>query len=82
MNAFYYFFIIIITIKSIYGQETSIEECIPVNTLLGKDQSNNCCVEEGITCVDGHITKIYLNSKLYVDFNIYIYIYKSNKRNK
>eukprot|EP00833_Pecoramyces_ruminatium_P004153 jgi/Orpsp1_1/1178185/evm.model.c7180000064356.1 len=33
-------------------------ECNPVNTLLGKDKSNNCCLEKGITCENGYIIKI------------------------
>jgi len=48
--------ILIIKIIFIYGQNTAADgECKPVNTLLKKDKSNNCCLENGITCENGHI---------------------------
>jgi len=63
MNIYYYFFILIFTTKFIYGQEIAVDgECKPVNKLLHKKKSNNCCLEKGITCVNGHITKIDLSS--------------------
>ena len=34
------------------------EECLPVNTLVGKDKSFNCCDIEGVTCENGHVTKM------------------------
>jgi len=33
-------------------------ECDPVNSLLKKEKSNNCCLEEGIACENGHVTKM------------------------
>lgn len=33
-------------------------ECDPLNKLLGKDESYNCCLEDGITCNNGHITRM------------------------
>jgi len=57
---------LIITTLFVYGQSSSIaEECIPVNKLLNKDQSNNCCSEEGIKCDGNHIIEIYLTNTKY-----------------
>jgi len=59
MNIYIFVFILFVTTKFIYGQEIAADgECNPVNTLLKKDKSYNCCLEENITCVDGHITKM------------------------
>jgi len=59
MNIYIFVFVLFVSTKFIYGQEIAVDgECNPVNTLLGKDKSNNCCLEKGITCVNGHITKM------------------------
>jgi len=57
----YQFFLFSITITQIiqftYGQNTAVDgECNPVNTLLGKAQSYNCCLDINVNCQDGHIT--------------------------
>ena len=53
------FLILIIEIQFIFGQTTAADgECNPVNKLLRKPQSYNCCQREGITCENGHITKM------------------------
>jgi len=56
----YYFLLILITKTTfIYGQNTAAGgECDPVNTLLKKDKSYNCCLEEGVTCSGNHITSM------------------------
>jgi len=38
----------------------SSEECKNINSLLGKDESNNCCEMNGITCENGHIISMYI----------------------
>ena len=57
---YFIFLILTLEIQFIYGQNTAADgECIPVNKLLGKPQSNNnCCQERGITCENGHITEM------------------------
>jgi len=61
MNIFYSFFILVITIQFIYTKNLeNKEECNPINILIKKDLSNNCCSEEKITCKDGHVTEINL----------------------
>jgi len=63
MNAYYYFFILIVTINFVYAQLTGDEttvECLPVNTLLEKDGTYNCCMDKNIECENGHITIIDL----------------------
>ena len=53
------FLIIILEIQFIYGQTSASNgECNPVNKLLGKPQTSNCCQEYGITCENGRITKM------------------------
>ena len=37
--------------------ETS-KECKYINSMLEKDESYNCCTYKGITCENGHITKM------------------------
>jgi len=34
------------------------DECKYINSLLGEDDSYNCCNYGGITCEDGHITNM------------------------
>jgi len=47
---------LIISFLFVYGVDSSItEECIPVNKLLNKVQTSNCCSEDGIYCEQGHI---------------------------
>jgi len=65
-----YFLLFILSIKlmvlSVPLNETSINEkeiavdgeCNPINKLLRKYESYNCCLEEEITCSNGHITKM------------------------
>ncbi|KAL6628820.1 L domain-like protein [Neocallimastix californiae] len=38
------------------------EECKIINSLLGENESYNCCNHQRITCEDNHITEIDLNS--------------------
>eukprot|EP00833_Pecoramyces_ruminatium_P003900 jgi/Orpsp1_1/1177932/evm.model.c7180000063399.1 len=55
---------LIFAIIVVYGQNNVLtNECEPVNKLLGKDPSFDCCSYNGITCTDGHVIKIELNSK-------------------
>ncbi|OUM66442.1 hypothetical protein PIROE2DRAFT_6275 [Piromyces sp. E2] len=42
--------------------ETS-NECQYINSILKKNESYNCCQYNGITCENGHITKINLANK-------------------
>jgi len=50
-------FALIIRIMLAQGEITAVDgECIAVNKLLRAEQSNNCCLIEGITCENGHIT--------------------------
>jgi len=58
MNIFYYVIFTLITgTLFVYGLNNAVDgECIAANKLLGKEQSNNCCLEKGITCENGHIT--------------------------
>jgi len=63
MNLYIFYFILTITPKFIHGENTTTSngECEPINTLLGKNKSNNCCLETGITCDndnDGHVTEM------------------------
>jgi len=64
MNVYFYFFILVISIKLIYGQlsgeETAIDgECLPVNILLGYDRNYNCCLDHPhVACENGHITEM------------------------
>ena len=37
--------------------ETS-DECKYINSMLGEGESYNCCNYDGITCENGHITKM------------------------
>jgi len=56
MKLYYFLLVLIAKITLIYGQETAAAgECNPVNTLLKKAQLNNCCLENGIICKNGHI---------------------------
>ncbi|ORX59366.1 L domain-like protein [Piromyces finnis] len=64
MNIFILLITLIITVKCISAQSTINEECFVVNELLQKNQTYNCCQEEGVTCSnDGHITKINISGK-------------------
>jgi len=59
MNICHFFLILITVIQFIYGQNIAADgECISVNALLGKAQSNDCCLENGILCENGHITSM------------------------
>jgi len=59
MNIYCIFLILILEIQFIYGQTTSSDgECNPVNKLIGKPQTNNCCQERYIECENGHVTKM------------------------
>jgi len=51
--------LISISVTVIYGQDIfPYEECKPVNTLLKKEQSYNCCIEDGVKCQNGHIIEL------------------------
>jgi len=51
-------FNIILLINYAFAQNFIENECIPVNKLLGKELSFNCCSIQNITCTDGHITEL------------------------
>jgi len=52
-------FTLITGILFVYGQNIAANgECIAVNKLLGKVQSNNCCLENGIICSNGHVIEM------------------------
>jgi len=56
---YYIILILILEIQFIYGQNTAADgECDPINKLLGKPQYNNCCLEDSVTCKNGHITEM------------------------
>jgi len=56
MNIYCIFLILIFEFQFIHGQNTAADgECIPVNKMLGKPHSNNCCKENGISCEFGHV---------------------------
>jgi len=48
----------IITAKLIFAQNNLNGECNVVNYLLRKNNTNNCCLEDGIICSKGHIIKM------------------------
>ncbi len=56
----YNFFISLFFITQIASGVNTVAdgECNPVNILLGKSQSNDCCLESDITCENGHITEM------------------------
>jgi len=64
MNIYQLFSILIIVSQFIYNscvlaiQEAVEGECNPVNALLGRAQSYNCCMEFGVACINGHITSM------------------------
>ena len=60
MNIYYNVIFTLITgLLFVYGQNNNAEgECITVNKLMKKESSNTCCLEDGITCENGHITKM------------------------
>ena len=53
-------FILVIKVLFVYGESSAVSngECIAVNKLLGKSNSNNCCNENGITCSNGHVIRM------------------------
>lgn len=58
MNIYMIIFNIILLINYAFAQNFIENECIPVNKLLGKELSFNCCSIQNITCTDGHITEL------------------------
>jgi len=59
MNIYVLIINLIFTISCIYGRSSGDNgECETVNKLLGKDPFYNCCLETGVTCSNGHITKV------------------------
>ncbi|OUM65897.1 hypothetical protein PIROE2DRAFT_7059 [Piromyces sp. E2] len=53
---------IIITVKFIYGQN-SYNECEPVNKLMHKEGSFDCCSDKKrIVCNNGHVTELWLSN--------------------
>jgi len=64
MNLYVYFLNLIFTVNFIYGLNLESffgyddYECIAVNILLGRDPSNDCCLELGITCSNGYVTEM------------------------
>jgi len=59
MNIYCIFLILILEIQFIYGQATAADgECNPVNELIDKPQTNNCCQEGSIKCENGHVTEM------------------------
>jgi len=59
MKLYFSFLISISIVTFIYGQNTTLdEECKPVNILLKKNQSYNCCLENGVECQNGYIIKM------------------------
>ncbi|OUM56380.1 hypothetical protein PIROE2DRAFT_19031, partial [Piromyces sp. E2] len=48
-------------INNFFDEDDSVgDECIPVNILMGNEESYDCCMEYGIVCDEKHITEIYL----------------------
>jgi len=59
MNLHFILLNILLLIKYINGEKNDIiKECESVNKLLGKKQSHDCCLEEGIVCLNGHIVEM------------------------
>jgi len=57
-------FALIATTCFVRGENIAAEsECLPLNILLGKDKSFNCCEEVGIICEDGHVISIYASEE-------------------
>jgi len=49
---------LIVIIKLIYGQSNIINECAPVNKLMGLEDSFDCCSNSKVVCSDGHVTEL------------------------
>jgi len=59
LHFLFFLFSLKVIVLSIPLNETAINgECDPVNKLLKKFKSYNCCLEQGITCSNGQITKM------------------------
>jgi len=41
--------------KRVSKRDSSIDECKIINSLLGQNESFNCCEYDGIYCEQGHI---------------------------
>jgi len=42
------------------GVKKAGDECKPVNIMLNRRETYNCCLDEGVTCKNGHIIKMYV----------------------
>jgi len=58
MNIYVIFFVLITLREFGYGIGIG-DECKPVNIMINRRESYNCCLDEGITCKNDHIIKMY-----------------------
>jgi len=74
MKLFIIFNICIVVIQTVFSQNVdkvrnkyhsinsknsgNSEECKYINSIIGKEESYNCCEKHGIICKDGHIIEL------------------------